>query len=103
MAEFVTLFQDFLYVLTASVLAFTAYGAFDRYMDRQDKKEMMRSIADTHQMTMQSMLGIHSVSKTQEAIKDSEKKETEPQQRVVVVHEVSREQTEKKETTNGGK
>jgi Tfp pilus assembly protein PilE len=75
MTEFVTLFQDFLYVLTATVLATVAYGAYDRYMDRQDKKEVMRGIADTHQMTMQSMLGIHSMSKTQEAIEKSEKKE----------------------------
>jgi Tfp pilus assembly protein PilE len=75
MSEFVTLFQDFLYVLIASVLAFTAYGAYDRYMDRQEKKEVMKGIADTHQMTMMSLQGIHSVSKTQEAIRDSEKKE----------------------------
>jgi len=78
MAEFVTLFQDFLYVLTATVLATVAYGIYDRYADRQDRKDMMRSIADTHQMTMQSMLGIHSVSKTQEAIEKSEKKEVQP-------------------------
>ena len=38
MSEFVTLFQDFLYVLTATVLAITAYGVYDRYMDRQERK-----------------------------------------------------------------
>jgi Tfp pilus assembly protein PilE len=75
MTEFVTLFEDFLYVLTASVLAFTAYNAYERYMDRQDRKDVLRSIADTHQMTMQSMLGIHSVSKTHKAIRESEEKE----------------------------
>ena len=100
MTEFVTLFQDFLYVLTATVLATVAYGAFDRYMDRQDKKEVMRSIADTHQMTMNSMLGIHSVSKTQEAIREDKAKESQqPVHTVTVVHEVS----ERKETqTNNG-
>jgi len=100
MAEFVTLFQDFLYVLTATILGTVAYGAFDRYMDRQDKKEVMRSIADTHQMTMNSMLGIHSVSKTQEAIReDKEKEPQQPVHTVTVVHEVS----ERKETqTNNG-
>jgi Tfp pilus assembly protein PilE len=105
MTEFVTLFQDFLYVLTASILAFTAYSAFDRYIDRQDKKEVMRAIADTHQMTMQSMLGIHSVSKTQEAIKDAEKKEPQSNgvNTVTVVHEVTRESEKKKTQTNGGK
>jgi hypothetical protein len=80
MSEFITLFQDFLYVLSASILAFTAYGVYDRYMDRQDKKEVMRSIADTHQMTMSSLLGIHSVSKTEEAIEKSEKKNEEKAQ-----------------------
>jgi Tfp pilus assembly protein PilE len=105
MSEFVTLFQDFLYVLTASVLAFTAYNVYDRYVDRQDRKDMMRSIADTHQMTMQSMLGIHSVSKTQEAIRDSEKKEPQSNgvNTVTVVHEVTREKESEKTQTNGGK
>jgi len=77
MTEFITLFQDFLYVLTATVLAVTAYGVYDRYADRQDKKEMMKTIAETHQMTVQSMLGIHSISKTSEAIEKSEKKEAQ--------------------------
>ena len=77
MSEFVTLFQDFLYVLTATVLAITAYGVYDRYMDRQERKEVLKNIADTHQMAVQSMLGIHSISKTSEAIEKAEKKESQ--------------------------
>jgi len=105
MTEFVTLFQDFLYVLTASVLGFTAYSAFERYIDRQDRKDVLRSIADTHQMTMQSMLGIHSVSKTHEAIREAQNKEPQSNgaNTVTVVHEVSRERESEKTQTNGGK
>jgi len=75
MSDFVTLFQDFLEIMLASILAFTAYNVYERYVDRQDKKDVLRSIADTHQMTMHSMLGIHSASKTHEAMKENEKKE----------------------------
>jgi len=69
------LFQDFIYVLTALALSFTGYNVFDRFLDRQDKKDVMRSIADSHNTALTSMMGIHSLSKTQEAIEASHKKE----------------------------
>ena len=105
MSEFITLFQDFLYVLMASILGYTAYSAFERYIDRQDRKDVLRSIADSHQMTMQSLLGIHSVSKTHEAMRESEKKEPQSNgvHTVTVVHELSRERESEKTQNNGGK
>jgi len=105
MSDFVTLFQDFLEIMLASILAFTAYNVYERYVDRQDKKDALRSIADTHQMTMNSLLGMHSVARTHEAMEKSEKKE--PQNNgtnaVTVIHEVTREKESEKQTTNGGK
>ena len=74
MSEFVTLFQDFLYVLIATILAYTAYGVYDRFMDRQDRKDVLKGITDTHQMAVTSMMGIHSISKTQDSIEKSENK-----------------------------
>jgi len=74
MSEFITLFQNFLYALVGMAMAFTGYEAYNRYMDRREKQDVLKSIADTHQMTMQSMLGIHSISKTEDAIERSEKK-----------------------------
>jgi len=78
MSEFATLFEDFLYALTALALAVTAYSIYDRYIDRQDKKEVLKSIADTHNATLTSMMTIHSISKTGEALEKSEKKEAQP-------------------------
>ena len=78
MSEFVSLFQNFLYVLSATVLAITAYSAYDRYMDRQEKKEILKNIADTHQIAVQSILGMHSISKSSEPIEKTEKKESQP-------------------------
>ena len=78
MSEFITLFQNFLYVLTALALAYTGYAVFERYMDRQDKKEVLKSIADAHNTAVTSMMGIHSISKTSEAIEKAEKKEAQP-------------------------
>jgi len=68
------LFMDFIYTLSALALAFTGYNVYDRYMDRQDKKDVMRSIADAHNTALTSMMGIHSLSKTKEAIDSSEGK-----------------------------
>jgi hypothetical protein len=75
MSEFVTLFQNFLYAIVGMAMAFTGYEAYNRYMDRQDKKDVLKSIADAHQTAVTSMLGIHSISKTEDAIEKSEKKE----------------------------
>jgi len=80
-----TLFMDFIYTLTALALAFTGYNIYDRYMDRQDKKDVMRSIADSHNTALTSMMGIHSLSKTQEAIEASQKKEPRESQSTVNV------------------
>jgi len=54
---------------------------------------------------MQSMLGIHSVSKTHEAIREAQNKEPQSNgaNTVTVVHEVSRERESEKTQTNGGK
>lgn len=73
MSDLVTLFQNFLDVMLAGVLAYTAYSVFDKYIDRQDRKDAMKTIAETHQMAISSMMGIHSMSKTHEAINNSEK------------------------------
>jgi len=80
MSEIITLFQNFIYVLTALALSVTAYGIYDRYMDRQEKKDVMKSIADSTQTAVTSMMGIHSVSKTEDAIERSEKKNEEKTQ-----------------------
>jgi len=77
MSEFATLLQNFLYVLTALALAYTGYGVFERYMDKQEKKEVLKSIADAHNTAVSSMMAIHSISKTGEAVEKSEKKEAQ--------------------------
>jgi hypothetical protein len=79
MAEISTLFQNFIYVLTALALSFTGYQVYDRYMDRQDKKDVLKSIADSHNTAVSSMMGIHSMSKTKEAIDASENKKEQAQ------------------------
>lgn len=48
MSAIVTMFQTFIYVLTATVLAYTAYEVYDRRMARQEKAEAMRSLVDLH-------------------------------------------------------
>ena len=55
-------------------MAFTGYEAYNRYMDRRDKQDVLKSIADAHQTAVTSMLGVHSISKTEDAIERSEKK-----------------------------
>jgi hypothetical protein len=56
-------------------LAFTGYEAYNRYMDRKEKQDVLKSIADTHQTAIASMMGIHSLSKTENVIIRNEKNE----------------------------
>jgi len=74
MSEFITLFQNFLYAIVGMAMAFTGYEAYNRYMDRREKQDVLKSIADAHQTAVTSMVGIHSISKTEDAIERSEKK-----------------------------
>ena len=76
MTEFVTLFKDFIYTLVALSLAYAGYSVFDRYMERAERKEIMKSIADAHTTAVTSMMGIHSTSTVKEAIQKEEDKTT---------------------------
>lgn len=50
MSAILTMFQDFLYVLIATILAFTGYEVYERRMERQEQSEAMRNLVDLHRM-----------------------------------------------------
>ncbi|ALG96849.1 hypothetical protein [Acidianus bottle-shaped virus 3 strain ABV3] len=73
MSEFAGMLQNFFYLLTALALGTVGYSVFERYMDSKDKKEVLKSIADTHNTAVTSMMSAHSVKQVKEATKEEDK------------------------------
>lgn len=48
MDPFVSMFQTFLEVLVATILAYTGYEIYERRLERHEKTEILKSLRDIH-------------------------------------------------------